>query len=76
MRRQNAEYDIDLVRNAIVSLLEGSDSSRGYRSIWHTLQMNGMRVPRLVVEMLLREIDLGVSERRRHRLGRRIYPNT
>ena len=76
LRRRNAEYDIDLVRNAIVSLLEGPDSTRGYRSIWHTLQMNGMRVPRLVVEMLLRELDPeGVSERRRHRLRRRIYYN-
>jgi hypothetical protein len=76
LRRRNAEYDIDLVKNAIVSLLEGPDCSRGYRSIWHTLQMNGIRVPRLVVEMLLREIDPeGVSERRRHRLRRRIYRN-
>ena len=59
----------------IVSLLEGPDCSRGYRSIWHTLQMNGIRVPRLVVEMLLCEIDPeGVSERR-HRLRRRIYHN-
>ena len=50
---------------------EGQDSSRGYRSIWHTLQMNGMRVP--IVEMLLREIDPeGVSERR-HRLRRNFH---
>jgi hypothetical protein len=75
-RRRNAEYDIALVRNAIMSLLEGPDCSRGYRSIWHTLQMNGMRVPRLVVKLLLREIDPeGVSERRKHRLKRRIYYN-
>ena len=76
LRRRNAEYDIALVRNAIMSLLEGPDCSHGYRSIWHTLQMNGMRVPRLVVELLLREIDPeGVSERRKHRLKRRIYYN-
>jgi hypothetical protein len=75
LRRRNAEYDIELVRNTIVSLLEGPDSSHGYRSIWHTLQMNGIVVPRLVVEMLLHEIDPeGVSERKRHRL-RRIYHN-
>ena len=76
LRRRNPEYDIDLVRNAIVSLLEGPNSTRGFRSIWHTLQMDGMRVPRLVVEMLLRELDPeGVSERRKHRLRRRIYYN-
>ena len=76
LQRRNAEYDIASVGNAIMSLLEGPDCSRGYRSIWHTLQMNGMRVPRLVVELLLREIDPeGVSERRKHRLKRRIYYN-
>ena len=75
LHRRNAEYDIKSIRNAIVTLLEGPESSRGYRSIWHMVQMNGMRVPRLVVQMLLCEIDPeGVSERR-HRLGRRIYHN-
>jgi hypothetical protein len=38
----NAEYDIALVRNAIMSLLEGPDCLRGYCLIWHALQMNGM----------------------------------
>ena len=76
LRRRNPEYDVDLVRNTIMSLLEGPDCSRGYRSIWHTLQMFGMRVPRLVVEQLLQEIDPErVTERRRHRLKKRVYNN-
>ena len=76
LQRQNPEYNIDSVRNEIVALLEGPHSSRGYLSIWHSLQLNGTRVPRRVVELLLRELDPeGVAERRRHRLKRRTYHN-
>lgn len=76
LRRRNPEYDVNLVRDAIISLLEGPDCLQGYRSIWHTLQMNGIRVPRLVVEQLLRELDPeGTMERRGHRLKRRVYHN-
>ena len=46
------------------------------RSIWHSLQLNGTRVPRRVVRLLLRKLDPeGVAERRRHRLKRRTYHN-
>lgn len=76
LKRQNPEYNVDFVRNEIITLLQGPHSSRGYRSIWHSLQLNGTRVPRRVVELLLRELDPeGVAERRRHRLKRRTYHN-
>ena len=76
LKRQNPEYNVDFVRNEIITLLQGPHSSRGYRSIWHSLQLNGTRVPRRVVELLLRELDPeGVAERRRHRLKSRTYHN-
>jgi hypothetical protein len=76
LQRQNPEYDIDFVRNEIIALIDGPHSSRGYRSIWHSLQLSGIRVPRRVVELLLRELDPeGVEERRRHKLKRRTYHN-
>ena len=76
LKRHNPEYNLDFVRNEIIALLEGPHSSRGYRSIWHSLQLNGTRVPRRVVELLLGELDPeGVAERRRHRLKRRTYHN-
>lgn len=76
LQRHNPKYNLDFVRNEIIALLEGPHSSRGYRSIWHSLQRNGTRVPRRVVELLLGELDPErVAERRRHRLKRRTYHN-
>ena len=46
LQRRNIEYDLDVVRDAVRSLLNGPGCCRGYRAIWHTLQMNGMTVPR------------------------------
>ncbi len=70
LQRQNPEYDIDFVRNEIIALIDGPHSSRGYRSIWHSLQLSGIRVPRRVVELLLQELDReGVEERTYHNPG-------
>lgn len=72
LKRRRPEYDIAEVRNAIRKLLDGPDSCRGYRSIWHTLQLNGLRVPRIVVQQELKELDPeGTRERGAHRLKRR-----
>ena len=50
----------------------GSKRSRGYHSIWHSLQMNGMRVPMTVIDQLVRELDSAeVQERKAHPLKRR-----
>ena len=49
---------------------------QGYRSIWHTLQLRGKRVPRIVVQELLWEIDPEGSElQKAHRLKKRKYHN-
>lgn len=48
----------------------------GYRSIWYTLAMEGIRVPRVFVQDLLKEMDPEGSEfRRKYRLKRRTYQN-
>ncbi|XP_076801766.1 uncharacterized protein LOC143446142 [Clavelina lepadiformis] len=60
----------------IEELLDGPSSFGGYRSVWHTLQMEGLRVPRLYVADVLRNIDpKGCEARRAHRLRRREYHN-
>ena len=57
LKRRRPEYDIAEVRNAVRRLLDGPDSCRGYRSIWHTLQLNGLQVPRIVVQQVMKELD-------------------
>ena len=40
-------------------------SSGGYRTVWHTLEMEGIRIPQKFVQMFLKEIDPAGCERRR-----------
>lgn len=64
------------VRGRINELLSGPGSSMGYRSLWHTLEMEGLRVPRVIVQDLLKEMDPEGSEfRRKQRLKRRTNQN-
>ena len=57
-------------------LINGPCSSLGYRSIWHILEMEGLRVPRVIVQDLLKEMDPdGTEVRRKHCLKRRMYHN-
>ena len=44
LRRRHRQYDVDLVRTEIRALMDGPNSSRGYRAIWHQLQMQGISV--------------------------------
>ena len=76
LKRRKPEYDIDDVRVAIIGAINGPQGTQGYRSIWHTQQMDGMQVPRRIVADILREIDPdGVNSRRARRLRRRTYQN-
>ena len=64
------------VQKRMGELIQGPSSSMGYRAIWHTLEMEGLRVPRIIVQDLLKEMDPeGTEERKRHRLKRRTYNN-
>ena len=74
LRRRNNDYDLNLVRQRIQHEIDGPGSSAGYRSIWHTLQMEGNQVPRETVRVLVNELDPdGVRERRAKTLRRRTY---
>jgi len=64
------------VRESIPRIRNGPGCLQGYRSVWHTLQLRGKRIPRIVVQELLREIDPEASELRKvHRLKKRKYNN-
>jgi hypothetical protein len=64
------------VQRRIAELINGPGSSMGYRAIWHALELEGIRVPRVIVQDLLKEMDPeGAELRKRHRLKRRAYHN-
>ena len=77
LRRRNSEYDLPLLRDAVRSIIDGPDSCRGYCFIWHTLQLDGIRVPRFVVQQLVKELDPDrVKERTAHKMKHRTCQNT
>ncbi|XP_028416576.1 uncharacterized protein LOC114540653 [Dendronephthya gigantea] len=74
LKRRNTVYDEQLVRQRIEEELNGPGCMGGYRSVWHTLKLQGLQVPRDVVEQLVRELDPdGCSERKAKRLKRRRF---
>lgn len=74
LKRRNVVYDEAVVRERIEDLLNGPGCMGGYRSIWHTLKLEGMQVPRDVVEQIVRELDPdGCEERKAKRLKRRRF---
>ncbi len=76
LQRRKPNFDIQYFRRAVQALADGAGSSRGYRSIWHSLKRDGISVPRDVVQQLLKEIDPEASESRKTgRLKRRTYRN-
>ena len=67
---------LELVYQRIFSLTQAFGSSNGFRYIWHILNREGIQIPRIRVQQMLKEIDTEGSElRRRHRLKRRVYLN-
>lgn len=73
-RQEPTDNTIDLIRNRITTILTGS--YEGYRSMWHRLELEGLRVPRAIVAAILREVDpQGTQLRKSHRLERRAYRN-
>ena len=50
--------------------------SWGDGTLWHVLEMEGLRIPRVIVQDLLREMEpAGTEVRKKHRLKRRSYRN-
>ena len=76
LSRHNTQYNMPQVRQYVRGMLDGPRSLGGYRSVWHSLQRRGIRLPRSHVMLLLRELDPdGVKERAAHKLKRREYHN-
>jgi hypothetical protein len=74
--RDNSEDILEIVKQRISEIINGPGSCGGYRTVWHTLKMEGLQVPRIVVQETLKELDPEGTERRKaHRLKRRQYHN-
>lgn len=74
LRRRNVEFDVNRVSQRIQEEIDGPGNSGGYRCIAHTLQMEGLQVPRESVRILIKELDPeGVNLRRSRTLRRRTY---
>ena len=76
-RHAPEEIDEERVAHLIRQELNGDGCLLGYRAMWRLIRRKyHVKVPRRVVQRLLREIDPeGSNERRSHRLKRREYNN-
>ena len=75
-QKQPSEEVLKEVRKRIKDIIDGPGSMRGYRTVWHTLELEGFRVPRIVVQEIIRELDPEGTELRKSRcLKRRQYHN-
>ena len=62
------------MREHIKEIIDGPGSMGGYRTIWHTLEMEGIKVTRIVVQQIAKEVDpKGTELRKSHCLTRRQY---
>lgn len=76
LTKDDSKSTIQTVRQRVSEIINGPGSSGGYRTIWHTLEMEGLRVPRIIVQDMLIELDPeGTQLRKAHRLKRRSYVN-
>ena len=46
LQSKDIDYNIDQVRSRIQQELEGPGCCGGYRTVWHTLRVEGIQVPR------------------------------
>jgi hypothetical protein len=66
--RRSVDFDEGEIRARIQQELDGPGCTAGYRSVWHTLRLEGFQVPRKTVERYLREMDPeGCEAGTRHR---------
>ena len=56
-QKQPLEEVFKEVRKRIKEIIDGPGSMGGYRTVWHTLELEGFRVPRIVVQEIIRELD-------------------
>ena len=74
LSRRSAQVDEQVLKTRIRQELDRPGRLHGYRALWHTLQLEGIIVPRNEVERLLKEMDPeGCESRRAKRLTKRNY---
>ena len=74
--KHDSDNIIEAVRQRVSEIINGPGSCGGYRTIWHTLEMEGLHVPRIIVQDMLKELDPeGTKMKKAHRLKRRAYHN-
>jgi hypothetical protein len=73
--RKNSENVLEIIRQRIQEIINGPGSCGGYRTIWHTLEMEGFRIPHIIVQEMLRELDPDGSNLRKARWLKRSYHN-
>ena len=55
---KNINYDnLRLAYQTVEEIVHGPGSSGEYQTVWHTMEMEGIRIPRKLVQMFLKEID-------------------
>ena len=65
-------FDMDVVREEIMNELSGPGCEGGFRSMWHSLRIKNIQVPRHVVAELMGEMDPeGCEQRKAKSLKRR-----
>ncbi len=75
--QDNSEDILEIVRKRTNKIINSPGSCGGSRTVWHTLKMEGLQVPRIVVQQTLKELDPEGTERMKaHRLKRRQYHNS
>lgn len=62
------------VQRRLAELINGPCLSAGYGTIWHLLEMEGLRIPRVIVQDLEMDPD-GTELRKKHCLKRGRYQN-
>ena len=74
--KQYSNEDREGLRQRLEEIVNGPGSCGGYRTVWHTLQLEGWQIPRSVIANLLKEMDPdGTEFRKARRLKRRKYRN-
>ena len=57
MKADDSAEVLETVRKRITEIIHGPGSFGGYRAVWHTLKMEGLNVPGIIVQDILKQVD-------------------
>ena len=55
--KDDSNSTIQIARQYVSEIINGPGLSGEYRTIWHTLAMEGLQVPCIIVQDILKELD-------------------